>query len=231
MSELKVARGVIGITSFRNKLVLSTLQPEDAGKSERPVEDQHGQPLHEEWTALTAAMLGLWSGKIEKEDGGDIQVAVPTAFRREFAEETQVHGLPGIVLEADQLRGRPLYAGKIEQIRPPVGKVLFWGYALPAIEFTWEQMNELSKRQKPGQDLWELAIEQAAEQLRTNSQFVRPATRLAIQALLAQPEMRPAVWQVPLSVRPSQSADFNQAWCILYTSFLWRISTNRAKYE
>ena len=211
MSETKLASGVIGLTTFRHKLVLSSLHQEDVGKSERVIEDQSGQPVHEDLVALATSMLGLWSGKIGAQDGRDQKRAVPAAFGREFTEETRTESLPGIVLHPDQLQGQPMYAGRIEQIRPPVGRVLFWAHALPMIEFTWEQMNELSKRQRPGQELWELAIDQAATQLQAHWQRIRPVSRLAIQALLAESTHQPAVWQVPGLVQSSPLAGFNQA--------------------
>lgn len=194
MSEARLATGVVGLTTYRNKLVLSSLQAEDAGKSERAIENSRCEPVHESMLALAEGMLGLWSGKVEATDGESIQTAVPMAFRREFAEETATDNMPGIVLHPEQLQGQPLYAGRIEQIRPPVGRVLFWVYALPMVEFTWEQVNRLAKQQKPGQELWEMAVDQAAEQLQHNWQSVRPATRIAIQALLAYSERPTQVW-------------------------------------
>lgn len=210
MSETKLASGVIGLTTFQNKLVLSSLPEEDFVKSERVVEDQHGTPIHEDLVALAAGMIGLWSGKIDEQDGEDILVAAPAAFSREFTEETTAPGIPGIVLHPDQFRGQPSYAGRIEQIRPPMGRVLFWAYALPMIEFTWEQMNQLAARQKPGQELWELAIDQATTELQTHWQDIRPTSRLAIQALLAQ-DQQPTIWHVPLALKSNQVFGFKQA--------------------
>lgn len=210
MSETKVARGVIGLTTFQNKVILSSLPEEDYVKSERVVEDQHGTPIHEDLVALAAGMLGLWSGKIDATDGEAISVAAPVAFSREFAEETTAEGMSGIVLHPDQLRGQPTYVGRIEQIRPPMGRVLFWAHALPMIEFTWEQMNQLAARQKPGQELWELAVDRAAEQLQANWQRVRPTSRLAIQALLAH-QHQPKVWQVPTVFNSRRVSGFNHA--------------------
>jgi hypothetical protein len=211
MPETRVANCVIGLTTFQNKVVMAPLQVEDYTKSERVVEDQDGQPVHEDLVALTAGMFGLWSGKIDTEDGATIQVAAPAAFRREFTEETTTESLPGIVLDPSQLCSPPVYAGKAEQIRHPIGKVLFWAYALPLVEFTWEQMNQLAKRQKPGQELWELAIDQAADQLQQNWQQIRPTSRFAVQALLAQSTHSPSIWQVPKQVSSAQLPGFNQA--------------------
>ncbi len=228
MSETKVASGVIGLTTFHNKLVLSSLHPEDVGKSERVIEDQLGNSAHEDLVALATGMLGLWSGKIDAEDGQDLKIAIPAAFSREFTEETRTESLPGIVLHPDQLQGQPSYAGRIEQIRPPMGRVLFWAYALPMIEFTWEQMNQLAARQKPGQELWELAIDQATTELQTHWQDIRPTSRLAIQALLAQ-DQQPTIWHVPLALKSNQVFGFKQAWSLLYTSFLCQIYELLAK--
>jgi len=209
MSETKFASGVIGLATFQNKLVLSQLPEEDYVKRERVAEDLHGNPVHEDLVALAAGMLGLWSGKIDEQDGETISVAAPAAFGREFTEETTTQHLPGIVLHSDQLRGQPIYAGRIEQIRPPT-RVLFWAYALPMIEFTWEQMNQLAARQKPGEELWELAVDRAAEQLQANWQQVRPTSRLAIQAMLAH-QQQPRVWQVPTVFNSRRLSGFNHA--------------------
>ncbi len=192
-TEIIVGKGVVGTTVFNGKLVVAPLHAEDAGKREC-IAKQAGDLTvpSSEMIALATGMFGLWGGKAEIEDGPRVDQFAPITFKREFQEETRQDGLPDIELATEQLQKNPVYAGRIEQLRKNDGKVMFYVFALPLVELTWEQMNELSKRRKPGEELLEIPLLKLADFMNEKNGLIRPASVLAIQSLLSQfPEQKP----------------------------------------
>lgn len=199
--NIKVGKGVVGVTVFDGRMVMAPLHKENLTKSER-IARQDGNPraTQAEMTALVEGMFELWGGKV---DTGEL---LEVAFGREFREETAKEGHPDIILAPEQMIGKPTLAGQIEQLRGADGKVLFWVFALPLVDLTWDQMNELSKRQEPGKDLLEVNLNSLPNFLQTESQKIRPATLLAAQSVLAKPINTPFVMPVPATFATQSSA-------------------------
>ncbi len=196
MSEIKQGTGVVGITFFNGNFVMGPVNEEDFGKRERVVENaMTGVTYDVEMTTIAQGMRALWSGKVELEDGELPEVFVPNAFGREFTEETRSLQKPDIILHPDQLRGKPEMVGKVEQIRRDDGHVLFYVFALPLVEFTWQQMNDLSGRLPQGEELLEIPLEKLQDFLNNDWQNIRPTSLIAAQSLLGQKILLPTALQ------------------------------------
>lgn len=182
---VKVGRGAIGITVYDGKVIIPPIQAEDLAKKkqERIVSRSFEQRLPDQlFTALAPGMLGFWGGS------GDPGEKPTQTFIREFKEETAHPDRADIVIEPEQIPHQPVFSGRVEQLRGSDGRVLFYVFALPLVDLTWDQMNELSHRQQPNQDLKEVPLKKLADFLAQHAQQIRPASLLAAQSVLAYQE-------------------------------------------
>ena len=183
MSELlKVGRGAIGITIYDGKVIIPPVQTEDLAKQkqERIISRSYERKLPDTtFVPLATGMLGLWGGS------GDPGEKPAQTFIREFKEETAYPNRADIIIDPEQIPEPPIFSGRVEQLRGVDGRVLFYVFSLPLVDLTWEQMNELSHRQQPGQDLKEIPRKKLADFLAQNANQIRPASLLAAQSVLA----------------------------------------------